>query len=69
MEVAHKALMREWPRLRGWLDAARSDLLVQRRLAQEAAEWERAGYSAGFLATGARLSQYEAPAEGTAVST
>ncbi|HMQ33391.1 MAG TPA: hypothetical protein PKD53_21850, partial [Chloroflexaceae bacterium] len=29
VEVAHEALLREWPRLRGWLDAARDDLRAQ----------------------------------------
>jgi WD40 repeat protein/serine/threonine protein kinase/DNA-binding XRE family transcriptional regulator len=68
VEVAHEALLREWPRLRGWLDAARADLRLQRRLAQEAAEWEQAGRAGDYLASGARLSQYEALAQGEAIT-
>ena len=68
VEVAHEALLREWPRLRGWLDAARADLRLQRRLAQEAAEWEQAGRADDYLASGARLGQYEALAQGEAIT-
>jgi WD40 repeat protein/type II secretory pathway predicted ATPase ExeA len=59
VEVAHEALIREWRRLRRWLDDNRAALHIQRRLAQEAAEWERAGRDPGFLAAGGRLAQFE----------
>src|SRR5262245_48448574 len=64
VEVAHEALLRKWGRLRGWLEASREELGVQRRLAAEAQEWANAGQDASFLATGARLAQFEALAEG-----
>lgn len=56
VEVAHEALFRSWPRLRGWLadDATARD--VQRRLATAAAEWDRDGRDPALLWTGARLS-------------
>jgi hypothetical protein len=40
LEVAHEALIRAWPRLRGWLDESREDLLQQRRLEDLAAQWK-----------------------------
>jgi WD40 repeat protein len=63
VEVAHEALIRSWGRLREWLDASREDLRVQRRLMVAAAEWTNAGQDASFLATGARLIQFESLAE------
>jgi WD40 repeat protein/transcriptional regulator with XRE-family HTH domain len=64
VEVAHEALLSSWPRLRGWLDASREQLLVQRRLLASAAEWRAAGQDRSFLARGARLAQFAAlPAE------
>jgi WD40 repeat protein/serine/threonine protein kinase/DNA-binding XRE family transcriptional regulator len=62
IEVAHEALLRNWRRLRAWLDEARDDLRAQRRLEQAAAEWGVAGDDA-FLATGARLAQFAALGE------
>ena len=57
--VAHDALIREWGRLRDWLEASREDLLMQRRLETAAGEWQRAGRDPSFLAGGARLEQFE----------
>ena len=58
VEVAHEALLREWPRLRQWLDESRHDIRMQRRLAQDAREWMGAGRGDGFLLRGARLEQF-----------
>jgi DNA-binding SARP family transcriptional activator/ABC-type glycerol-3-phosphate transport system substrate-binding protein len=55
VEVAHEAVFRAWPRLRGWVDAAREDLRVQRSVAAAAAEWREADRADGYLLTGARL--------------
>jgi WD40 repeat protein/transcriptional regulator with XRE-family HTH domain len=63
VEVAHEALLSSWPRLRGWLDASREHLLVQRRLLASAAEWRAAGQDRSFLARGARLAQFAELAE------
>jgi WD40 repeat protein/serine/threonine protein kinase/DNA-binding XRE family transcriptional regulator len=59
VEIAHEALIRRWGRLRGWLEASREDLRVQRRLAMAAVEWHNAGRDSSFLAAGARLAQFE----------
>ncbi len=59
VEVAHEALLHEWPRLRDWLDNGRADIRQQRLLANAAAEWQAANREASFLLHGARLSQFE----------
>jgi formylglycine-generating enzyme required for sulfatase activity len=56
-EVAHEALIREWPALRGWLEAAREDLLLGRRLTEAARAWEALERDLGDLYRGARLAQ------------
>jgi WD40 repeat protein/DNA-binding XRE family transcriptional regulator len=63
VEVAHEALIRSWGRLREWLDSSRENLRVQRRLATAAAEWNNGLRDASFLASGARLTQFETLAE------
>ena len=40
VEVAHEALLREWGRLRRWIDAAREEVRLHRRLATAAREWK-----------------------------
>ena len=55
-EVAHEALIREWPTLRGWLEEDREGLQLQRHLTDAALEWERLGRDPGELYRGARLS-------------
>ena len=55
VEVAHEALIREWPRLRAWLDEDRDSLRVQAHLTQAARDWEAAGRSEEDLYAGARL--------------
>ena len=53
--VAHDALIRHWPRLRGWVDADRAGLLTHRRLTAAAREWDALGRDGGALYRGARL--------------
>ena len=53
--VAHEALLRHWPRLRGWIDADRAGLLAHRRLSGAAREWDGLGREPGALYRGARL--------------
>lgn len=57
--VAHEALIREWKRLRGWLDESREDILLQRRLAGANEEWQKQRRDPSFLAVGVRLQQFE----------
>jgi WD40 repeat protein/transcriptional regulator with XRE-family HTH domain len=57
VEVAHEALIREWPRLRGWLDDNRDGLRLHRQLTESAQEWEELDCDAELLYRGARLTQ------------
>jgi WD40 repeat protein/serine/threonine protein kinase len=59
VEVAHEALIREWQRLREWLDSSRSDIRLQRMLASAAKDWEEANHEPSFLLRGGRLVQFE----------
>ena len=59
IEVAHEALIREWPRFRGWIDQRREGLVLQRRLQVAAVDWEANRRDASFLLRGGRLEQYE----------
>jgi WD40 repeat protein/class 3 adenylate cyclase len=54
-EVAHEALIREWPRLRRWLDEDREGIRIQRQLGQAARLWETGGREPSDLYRGARL--------------
>ena len=54
-EVAHEALIREWPRLRGWLEEDRDAIRAHRRLGDAAALWEAGGRDPSDLLRGARL--------------
>lgn len=56
-EVAHEALIREWPTLRGWLDENRDGLRLHRHLTDAAQEWELLSRDPGMLYRGARLTQ------------
>ena len=57
IEVAHEALIREWPTLRGWLEADREGLLIHRHLTESAQEWERLNRDPDELYRGFRLAQ------------
>jgi WD40 repeat protein len=57
VEVAHEALIREWPTLRGWLEEDRDGLRLHRHLTLTSESWERQGRDAGELYRGARLVQ------------
>ncbi|MGD2048296.1 MAG: protein kinase, partial [Chloroflexota bacterium] len=68
VEVAHEALMREWGRLRSWLDDSRDDIRLQRRLAHAAGEWLAAGEDESYLLRGARLAQMEGWLEASGIA-
>jgi WD40 repeat protein len=68
VEVAHEALLKEWPRLRTWLDESRADIRMQRNLARAAREWLEAEHEPSFLMIGSRLAQFEGWVETSAVS-
>lgn len=67
VEVAHEALLREWPTLLGWVEARRESLVLQRRFQAAHAEWEESGRGPSNLLTGGKLSQYEEWARGEQV--
>ena len=54
VELAHEALLREWPRLRGWIEEDRDGLRIQRSLSAAAQEWERLGPRRRARCTAAR---------------
>ena len=61
VEVAHEALIRHWPRLRGWLDADRAGLLLREGIREAAQDWERSGRDESYLEhRGRRLEDAEA---------
>ena len=57
VEFAHEALMREWPRLRGWIEDGRDDLRVHRSLSSATGEWLRLERDDDALYRGARLAE------------
>lgn len=59
VEVAHESLLDVWPRLAGWIDEAREDLLMRSALSTARAEWEANNRTPSFLLSGGRLAQHE----------
>src|SRR5262249_47394640 len=59
VEVAHEAILREWERLRRWLNDSREDIKQQRQMSAMAGEWEKANQETSFLVHGSRLEQFE----------
>ena len=57
VEVAHEALIREWPTLRAWLDQDREGLIRHRQLTQDVNDWLKLDHDPGALYRGARLTQ------------
>ncbi len=57
VQVAHEALIREWPTLRGWLEDNREGLRLHRQLTEAAQEWLAAGREPDMLFRGARLAR------------
>lgn len=55
VEVAHEALMREWPRLVGWLEDDRDVLRTADSIASAATAWDRGGREASDHYRGGRL--------------
>jgi len=55
VEVAHEALVRNWPTLVDWIDTERVALRQRQRLTAAAEEWDRLERDPGALLGGARL--------------
>lgn len=58
VEVAHEALLKEWPRLRNWIDDQREALLTERKFRAARQEWISSGRDPDYLLTGSRLAPY-----------
>jgi ABC-type glycerol-3-phosphate transport system substrate-binding protein len=59
VEISHEALLTAWGRLRGWIDGARDDVRMQRRLAEALREWNAAGRADAYLLRGGLLEQMQ----------
>ena len=59
IEIAHDALIHQWPLLQTWLETSREDLLIHRRLEAAADDWIAAEHDPSYLAVGQRLQQFE----------
>ena len=60
IEVSHEALIREWPRLAGWLREAREDIHLQQTISKDATEWERRNKPGDRLYRGSQLKEAQA---------
>jgi energy-coupling factor transporter ATP-binding protein EcfA2 len=55
VEVAHEALIRYWPRLRGWLESDRENLLLRQMISQQVVEWQEKNDESYLVLRGSRL--------------
>jgi WD40 repeat protein len=60
VEVAHEALLRQWPPLRQAIADAQEALRMRSQVERLASDWERSGHDESFLLRGARLAAFEA---------
>ncbi len=65
VELAHEALIRNWPRLRDWIAEDRAGLRVQRMLTEAAHTWESLDRHPGALYRGTRLALVREWVDGT----
>jgi WD40 repeat protein/serine/threonine protein kinase len=59
VEVAHEAILREWDRLRAWLNESREDIRHERIVAHAADAWKANQKDTSYLLSGTRLEQVE----------
>ncbi|HEY6635590.1 MAG TPA: protein kinase, partial [Acidimicrobiia bacterium] len=59
VEVAHEALLTEWPRLHSWIEDARESLVLARRVGESAQEWVESKEDPSYLLRGVRLEDVE----------
>ena len=67
VEVAHESLIREWPRLRAWVEDHRQELAAAHRLDAMVVEWEAHDRDRGYLIREGRLAQFEEFAASTSL--
>lgn len=60
VEVVHEALIREWTRLREWLNNNREKLIYYRKIEVAAVEWREQGKSKDYLLQGKHLKEASA---------
>jgi basic membrane lipoprotein Med (substrate-binding protein (PBP1-ABC) superfamily) len=65
VEVAHESLLTEWPRVAGWIEQSRLDLLRHAVLSARVQEWLAAGRQTEDLLIGNRLAEVESWARGS----
>jgi DNA-binding SARP family transcriptional activator/WD40 repeat protein len=68
VELAHEALLREWDRLRTWIDERREDLLIHRRIQVTVQDWEASDSDPSYLLRGGRLEQAQTWVERTDIA-
>jgi DNA-binding SARP family transcriptional activator/WD40 repeat protein len=68
VELAHEALLREWERLRSWIDERREDLLIHRRIQVTVQDWEASDADPSYLLRGGRLEQAQVWVERTDIA-
>lgn len=59
VEVAHEAILREWDRLRQWLNESRGDIRQERAVSNAAQDWNTHHWDTSYLLRGSRLEQVE----------
>ncbi|MBI1256449.1 MAG: protein kinase, partial [Chloroflexi bacterium] len=59
VEVAHEAILREWPRLSTWISESREDINMRQQIERNAQEWQEKSKEISYLASGQRLTQFE----------
>src|SRR6266513_4498511 len=60
LEVSHEALIREWPRLAGWLQEAREDIRFQHSISEDTTSWQERGKPKERLYRGSQLVEAQA---------
>ncbi|XVU28809.1 hypothetical protein ACQPZJ_17650 [Actinoplanes sp. CA-054009] len=66
VEISHEALLGGWPRLAGWVEDARAEIVLRQRLSQAAGEWAEGGEDPDLLYRGGRLTEAREWAAGRA---
>ncbi len=59
VEIAHEALIKEWPRLRDWIGERREEIILRSELGEAAERWADRGRDSSYLFAGARLAVVE----------
>jgi WD40 repeat protein len=59
VEVAHEALLRQWPPLRDAIEASRSSLRMRSELERLAADWDQGRQDESYLLRGVRLASFD----------